>query len=76
MDKEEIITNKTERGVAFLEVNKDFFMNDLRLQFFSSDRAFASWELGGKVSQKQAGTAQRKIWMISKAGVRGWRVML
>lgn len=42
-------------GCCFLEVNKDFFMNDLGLQFFSSDQAFAYWELGGKVSLKQAG---------------------
>lgn len=76
MVKGEIIANKTERGVGFLEVNKDFFMNDLGLQFFSSDQAFVYWELGGKVSQQQTGIAQRKIWMISKAGVRGWHVML
>jgi len=51
-------------------------MNDLGLQFFSSDQAFAYWEFGGKASQKQAGIAQRKIRMISKAGVRGLCVVL
>lgn len=30
-----------------MEVNKDLFLNDLGLRFFSSDQAFADWELGG-----------------------------
>lgn len=33
-------------------------MNDLGLQFFSSDQAFAYGELGGEVSLIQAGIAQ------------------
>jgi len=54
---------------------EDLFMNDLGLQFFSCDPAFADWELGGKVSEKQAGIAQRRIGLISVARVRAWHVI-